>query len=74
MMPPRSVGGRFNGHSTRRKYVRRLGWLLSSKLEMRLSAWVMQFALPATTLASSHFDTVMVIKLFHSRFSRLVGC
>ena len=52
MMPPRSVGGRLSGHSTRRMYVRQLGWLFSNKLEMRLSAWGMQFALPVMIVAS----------------------
>jgi hypothetical protein len=51
MMPPRSVGGRLSGHSTRRMYVRQLGWLFSNKLEMRLSAWGMQFALPVIIVA-----------------------
>ena len=50
MMPPRSVRGRLSSHSTKRSYVR----LLSNKLEMRLSASAMQFALPLTILASNH--------------------
>jgi hypothetical protein len=50
MMPRRSVRGRLSSHSTKRSYVRRL----SSKLEMRLSAWDMQFVLLLTILASNH--------------------
>jgi hypothetical protein len=33
-------------------YVRQLGSLFSNKLEMRLSAWGMQFALPVMIVAS----------------------
>jgi len=57
MMPPRSAGGRLNVRSTRRKYVKRLGWLFRSKLEMRLSAWATLLVLRAMILALKRIST-----------------
>jgi hypothetical protein len=58
MMPPRSARGRLNGRSIRQEHVRRLGWLLRSKPEMRLSAWVTPLVLRAMILASKGIRTL----------------